>query len=188
MTTPEQVAANKLNAQKSCGPRTQKGKQESSMNALQHGGRAAVGRILPDEDPGEAAQFRGSIFEAYNPCGGDQEILVGLIADGLWRLQRLSRIETGIMTWHLYEMLQKRVDQEMAPSPERGRGSAESKKAELRRRQATDIDFASQAYLADVEGADALSKLSRYETAIANRVMGWMKELRELQSDQVGPA
>ena len=107
-------------------------------------------------------------------------------------MQRLSSIETGIMTWHLYELLQKRADQEMQEmTGRRSEGDSEpavSRKMELRRRQATDIDFASQAYLADVEGANALSNLSRNEASMANRVMRWMKELRELQSGQIAPA
>lgn len=41
------------------------------MNALHHGGRAALGRTLPDEDPEEAAQFRASVFEAYDARGAE---------------------------------------------------------------------------------------------------------------------
>ena len=100
MTSARQTAANRSNAASSSGPRSPEGKQKSSMNALRHGGTAALG-VLPDEDPQEAVQLGQRLLEAYAPCGPDQEILVQLICDGLRRLQRLSRVESGILTWHL---------------------------------------------------------------------------------------
>lgn len=188
MTSAKQRAANRSNAASSSGPRSPEGKQNSSMNALGHGGTAALG-VLPDEDPQEAIQFSQRLHEAYAPCGPDQEILVQLIVDGLRRLQRLSRVESGILTWHLYEKLQDRVGQTgEGQRPDGGTESVAYKKSQLRQRQAMDVDLAAQAFLHDAHGPDALGKLSRYETAIANRVMGWMKELRQLQSDQVNPA
>ena len=111
MTSARQTAANRSNAASSSGPRSPEGKQKSSMNALRHGGTAALG-VLPDEDPQEAVQLGQRLHDAYAPCGPDQEILVQLICDGLRRLQRLSRVESGILTWHLYEKLQDRVDEE----------------------------------------------------------------------------
>ena len=185
MTTPEQVAANRANAGRSCGPRTPEGKRTASMNALRHGGTAALS-LLPDEDPEEAAQFSERLREAYDPRGPEQEILVGFITNGLWRLQRLSRVETGIMISHLYEKLGEQVDQEMESArPDGGAGAAANKRLQLRRKQVTDVDLAAQAFVHDASGPDALGKLSRYETAIANRVTGWMRELHELQSGQV---
>ena len=187
MTSTRQIAANQVNAGRSCGPQTPEGRQRSSMNALRHGGTAALG-LLPDEDPEEVSQFCEGLRAAYAPRGPDQEILVGLITNGLGRMQRLSRIESGIMLWQIYEELQERVDQEMASvRPDGQAGDARNKKAQLRRKQAMDVDLAAQAFMRDAAGSDALGKLSRYETAIANRVMGWMRELRELQSGQSDP-
>ena len=184
MTSPKQIAANKTNSENSTGPRTPEGKKMVSKNALRHGGTAARG-LLPDEDGDEYARFCESLHEAYAPCGPDQEILVGFIVDGVWRLRRLSRVEPGILTWHIYQKLEERIDQE---SVRPHLVSVAEKKAQLRRKQVTEIDLAAQAFLIDASGPDVLSKFSRYEGAIANRVLKWMRELRELQSSQIEPA
>ena len=47
--TPRQLAANRANAKRSCGPKTTQGKLRSRLNALQHGLTAAV-VVLPGED------------------------------------------------------------------------------------------------------------------------------------------
>jgi len=50
MSNDQQIAANRLNAQRSTGPRTPAGKTRVSSNALKHGltGREVV---LPNENP-----------------------------------------------------------------------------------------------------------------------------------------
>src|SRR4051794_5423883 len=40
MATAAQIEANRRNAQKSCGPKTDAGKAKTRLNALKHGGRA----------------------------------------------------------------------------------------------------------------------------------------------------
>ena len=44
------LEANRRNSQKSCGPKTEAGKQRSKLNAVKHGMRAAT-LVLLDEDP-----------------------------------------------------------------------------------------------------------------------------------------
>jgi hypothetical protein len=49
MASPRQIEANRRNAQKSTGPRTQAGKARSRLNAVKHG----LARKLPHEGPSE---------------------------------------------------------------------------------------------------------------------------------------
>jgi hypothetical protein len=50
MVSDRQIAANRFNAQKSTGPRTQKGKRRSRRNAFRHGMTAeGVVSVLEDE-------------------------------------------------------------------------------------------------------------------------------------------
>ena len=156
------------------------------MNALKHGGTAALG-LLPDEDFVEQARFIERMFNRYNPTGPEEEALVELIADGMWRLRRFSRAEAGVMAWYVYERLRMRVDEESSHYPSNPDNSAAARKAKIRKLQ-EDIPYAAQAFLADAEGADVLSKLSRYETTIVNRVMRAMKELRELRAGRIETA
>ena len=50
MATAAQIEANRRNSSRSTGPRTQKGKDRSKLNALVHGCRAEI-LVLPTEDP-----------------------------------------------------------------------------------------------------------------------------------------
>jgi hypothetical protein len=49
MATAAQIEANRRNSQKSCGARTQAGKDKSRFNALDHGCRANI-LVLPTEE------------------------------------------------------------------------------------------------------------------------------------------
>ena len=50
MSTEKQTAANRRNAEKSTGPKTEAGKKRSSQNAFKHGSRSNQ-MIVPGEDP-----------------------------------------------------------------------------------------------------------------------------------------
>ena len=54
MATDAQIQANRKNAARSTGPKTEKGKAKARQNALKHGGRAKtldIMPVLPQEDP-----------------------------------------------------------------------------------------------------------------------------------------
>ena len=97
MATQKQIAANKLNAQKSTGPRTAKGKAASAMNALKTG-VYAQSTLLRDEDPREFARFRNSIHGEWQPLGPTEFSLVERLVVLLWRQRRLCRAESGLFT------------------------------------------------------------------------------------------
>ena len=54
MATAAQLDANKRDAKRSTGPKTEAGKVKARLNALKHGERAkTVAPVLPQEDPAE---------------------------------------------------------------------------------------------------------------------------------------
>jgi hypothetical protein len=86
------IAANRANAQKSTGPRTDSGKARSSLNAISHG-LSSQQVVLPDED-GDAYDKSIRELEAdMQPRGALQRQLVHRIGSLLWRLNRIARIE-----------------------------------------------------------------------------------------------
>ena len=96
MASEKQIKANRENAKKSTGPRTNSGKSRTSKNALKHG-LLAQDAVLPGEDPAEFDQHLTSFEETYLPRNRVEKEIVRQIADVSWRMQRLSRIETAVI-------------------------------------------------------------------------------------------
>src|ERR1700689_2644691 len=95
MATPKQTAANRMNAQKSSGPRTTAGKSVSRFNALKHG-IYAVHQIMFDEKPEDLAELAGEYHELYSPADAKQRFLVDTLVNNEWRLRRMRRVEAEL--------------------------------------------------------------------------------------------
>jgi hypothetical protein len=100
MATQKQIEANRRNAQKSTGPKTEEGKAKSRFNALKHGMTAEVA-VLPHEDKLSYEELRRTTIESYQPENGAELMLVDLIAINYWRLLRARRVETATMDLHI---------------------------------------------------------------------------------------
>ncbi len=96
MTTNKQIAANRRNARKSTGPRTEEGKERSSRNAVKHG-LTSRRVVLADEDPKEYMEFRIEIHEDLRPMGSLETSLANRITAQTWRLARVPAIETEMI-------------------------------------------------------------------------------------------
>src|ERR1700730_2374581 len=88
MPTFKQVVANRLNAQKSTGPKTAQGKMRAS--AVRHGLRASK-FVTILESAGEFDELRKRLFEDWKPRGITQEIEVDRLAQIYWQLERAQR-------------------------------------------------------------------------------------------------
>jgi hypothetical protein len=93
MTSEKQIEANRRNALKSTGPKTDEGKTKSSMNALRHGLTAAQA-VLPHEDEDDYENLREGMLESYAPADAAELAIVEELANAYWRLMRLHRVET----------------------------------------------------------------------------------------------
>jgi hypothetical protein len=96
MTSEAQIEANRENAKKSTGPRTQEGKDASRRNALRHG-LAAEHISIFDEDPDDFARFHATMLEALMPLGEDERMLADRVVMGNWRLRRVWRMQAAAM-------------------------------------------------------------------------------------------
>jgi len=96
MTSLRQIEANRHNALKSTGPKTENGKQRSRRNALRHGFTAET-VIEPLENPAEYRAFEDAIVAEYLPQTPVEQELVHRLASLFWRLRRATSIETGLL-------------------------------------------------------------------------------------------
>ena len=97
MPTEAQRKANRQNAKKSTGPRTEEGKARSSQNGLKHG-LLARDAVMADEDPAEYDRQFQLLEENIFPKNAIEFALVRQIADAEWRLRRIARIEAGLVS------------------------------------------------------------------------------------------
>jgi hypothetical protein len=89
MATPAQIAANRANAQKSTGPRTDEGKARTNQNALRHGLCSAV-PLMSDELDEDVQQLLAALREEHQPIGVTEEILVYKMAEHFFYGKRAS--------------------------------------------------------------------------------------------------
>lgn len=92
------IQANRRNALRSTGPRTERGKRTVSQNAIKHGLLAREVVITAGNGKESAAEFYillGSFCDCYEPIGIVEESLVQTIAACWWRKARVIRAENG---------------------------------------------------------------------------------------------
>ena len=116
-TTRAQIRANRKNAKKSTGPRTEDGNARVAKNALKHG-LLARDTVLPGEDPTEFDRQLSALEADIQPANSLEFELVRQIADSQWRMRRLTRLETGFLAAALDETsryMEKRRPDELRP-------------------------------------------------------------------------
>ena len=94
MATEAQIKANKENAKKSTGPRTEEGKQRSSMNAMTHGIFTKI-HTLPGEDQEFLMAIVDDIYDTYKPQDAMELILVERIAVAYFKQVRIRAAEAA---------------------------------------------------------------------------------------------
>ena len=100
----KQTVANRLNAQKSTGPKTEEGQKISSQNATKHGFYSKDIIIKSPnltENHDDYENLVVSLFNEFQPVGEFQEQLVFKIANCLWRSRRVIRAETACINERL---------------------------------------------------------------------------------------
>jgi hypothetical protein len=96
MASEAQLGANRRNAQKSTGPRTEEGRAVASRNALRHG-LTAERVVVFDEEPEDLARFRDEVHAALDPADEMEGQLAERIVLCAWRLRRACRVEAGLI-------------------------------------------------------------------------------------------
>jgi len=94
MASVAQIQANRLNAQKSTGPRTVAGKERASQNAVKHG-LLAREAVIQGEDPEEFERYREQMLESLAPAGAVEAMLAERVVGLSWRLRRAERLQNA---------------------------------------------------------------------------------------------
>ena len=94
MATDKQTAANRLNAQKSTGPKTPEGRAAVRLNGVTHGLTAKT-LVLKGESESDFKALFESLEAEHQPTTPTEEILVADLAMATWRRRRLYNMEAG---------------------------------------------------------------------------------------------
>src|SRR3979411_1454298 len=100
MATEKQIAANRLNAQKSTGPRTPEGRAAVRLNGVKHGLTAET-LVLKGESESDFTALFDSLEAEHDPITPTEEALVVQLAMATWRLRRLYHSEAGFSAYKL---------------------------------------------------------------------------------------
>ena len=175
MATQKQIDANRRNALRSTGPKTQAGKAISARNALTHGLRARTA-LLPGEDKDAFFRLFKAFRNEYRPIGRFQEALIEQMTVAYWKLSRLNRIETLVYRdksvddtffRDLRKLYFHRVDEPDSQPPQP---------------KLTPDQLLGRAFMRDSSGSNAFSRLSHYEMRLERSFLRAHHELRSLLS------
>jgi hypothetical protein len=95
MATIKQIAANRLNARKSTGPKTPAGKAAVKLNGLRHGLRART-VILPGENADDFHQLCYDLEAEWQPQSRTEHFYLEQMAISQWKLTRIELAEKSI--------------------------------------------------------------------------------------------
>jgi hypothetical protein len=161
MTSYRQIEANRGNALKSSGPKTEAGKQVSRCNAVRHGLTAET-VIVALEDAEDYKSFEAAVAADYDAQSTVERELVLRLASLLWRLRRATTMETGLFEIHAGDLNLRVLTQSQ-------NGSSPAAKSELNgwtKSGSSAIEYARCFLeLANLPNL-ALDRLSRYEATL----------------------
>jgi hypothetical protein len=100
MATSHQIEANRLNSQKSTGPRTPEGKAASSQNALKSG-LDADSQFVIGENSDEFAALQYEYIARFQPFTPEERFHVDTLIRNEWILRRLFRAEAHLWEYHV---------------------------------------------------------------------------------------
>ena len=180
MSSLKQIRANQENGRRSNGPTTPEGLAASSKNALKHGlcSRAV---LLPEEDPDAFHELLASLHIEHQPVGAHEEYLVRQMAVSQWRLDRLQRIEAGLLSSRLQIIRQYEADNQDEDDEDEGDEPPPGQEYLETTRQL------GAAFYDDSRAVDSFSKLCRYEATIRRSFYKALEQLRRAQARRLHP-
>jgi len=96
MATESQIKANRKNAQKSTGPRTEEGKEAASQNATKHG-LCSCKNVIRCESQDEYNLFCDEMIDDLSPVGAMEFLFAERIVSLSWRLKRSEVYQNAVV-------------------------------------------------------------------------------------------
>ena len=161
MATDKQIEANRRNARKSTGPKTDEGKAASSRNATRHGILSEVA-IADHEDGSLYLALQEQLMAEHEPVTGTEFMLVEQLALLFWRMRRLARAEA-------FETIAARKNYEFEQGMEKRAGGGFV------------INRLPKHYRAEenILAIDTQLLVGRYQTMLSNQVAQTLAQLRQ---------
>lgn len=168
-TSFKKILANRENAKRSTGPRSEEGKSFSRRNALKHGLRAD-NIITVGENKAEFEEFNLAMTKELKPFDMISMQIVNRIIVVAWNLQRSDKIQSGIFA---YEMQIYEADEYKSKLKEINCADFNGLEKKVPKQNL----LLGLSFLRDSNSGDAMSKLSNYESRLLNRFSKLREEL-----------
>ncbi|UCD51873.1 MAG: hypothetical protein JSW27_04400 [Phycisphaerales bacterium] len=169
MASEAQLVANRLNARKSTGPRTDAGKTIVAQNGIRHGFTARQD-VIGSESQAQFDRHRERMLKALAPVGPVESELAERIVSLSWRLRRAGRFQNeAIDALNTPKPLQKLTQSLLA---RRGQGEQDGADDELALGRMLVKDFSNHR---------VLDRLLMYERRIENSLYRSLVEFQRLQ-------
>jgi hypothetical protein len=123
VATEKQFEANRLNAQKSTGPKTPEGRAAVRLNGVTHGLTAET-IVLKGESEADFTNLLNSLEAEHDPVTPTEEALVVQLAMATWRLRRLYHQEAGFYTCQLQSLVGLQKDLNLDDAGRMGHAAA----------------------------------------------------------------
>jgi hypothetical protein len=160
MTSDKQIEANRANAQKSTGPKSEAGKKRSSLNAFRHGLTGQV-VVLPEEDREAFNQLTEKTMAELQIMGEHETQIAKAYCMSLWNVQRAMAVQDTMFSLSLMEDVAENLNIEDA--------------------QAHNAVSYAKAFR---NNSEAFSRISLYTQRLVNQSKALRKELDEVQAQR----
>jgi hypothetical protein len=174
MASKAQILANRLNAQKSTGPRTTQGKAAASQNSVKHG-LLAERDVITSENPADFDLYRQQILDELSPVSPMESMLAERIVTLSWRLKRAGRFQNQAIDTlnadHTSDPLKKLTRSLFRSIASEPSSNANNSNGELALGRLAVKDFAN---------ARVLDRLLMYERRIENSLYKTLLEFQRL--------
>ncbi len=174
MSTQAQIKANRQNAHKSTGPKTDQGKATVSQNAVKHGIFAES--VIQGENEADYETFQDKMLAELVPVGMVESMLAERIVSLWWRLRRTERMQNQAID----EMIECDVTNPSAIRSRERHCYNEGIEPGDPRFEPEHLTLGRIA-TSDWSNCRVLDRMLMYERRIENSVIKLMKELKRFQ-------